>query len=198
MNYHLQTSNSPPDYFITLSCAEYYWPDIMRLLKERYQLSGVKDIDIQSNMSLYINEMTMVIQEYFQERVRNWICTVGKVVFGIKHYWLHYEFAPGRGQIHCHMIALSDSTADLHLILSETPENTEKAKILNQFLKSRLEMTCNLPEGQPIYRVNDKNPHPASLYFDPNQNKDLDKAAFLCTTQNHVCSTYCLRKRKRM
>ena len=181
-----------------MSCAEYYWPDILRLLQERYHLSENNEIDIKENLPKYVNEMTIVIQEYFQERVRNWIATVGQIVFGIRHHWLRYEFAPGRGQIHCHMLAISEHGVELRSVLSNISENSKKPTILNQFLKTRLDMTCNLPKGQPVYTVDDHNTHPASKYFDLNQNNDLDKAALLCTTQNHVCSSYCLRKRKRM
>ena len=33
-----------------------------------------------------MNDMTVVIQEFFQIRVEKWIETVGKLVFKIKHY----------------------------------------------------------------------------------------------------------------
>jgi hypothetical protein len=83
-------------------------------------------------------------------------------------------------------------------MLSKSKNISDKSEILNQFLSAKLNMTCNLPEGQLIYKITEENPHPASRYFDLETESDLDRAAFLCTTQNHVCSAYCMRKRKRM
>jgi hypothetical protein len=83
-------------------------------------------------------------------------------------------------------------------MLSKSKNILEKSEILNQFLNAKLNMTCNLPEGQLIYKVTEENPHPASRYFDLETKSDLDRAAFLCTTQNHVCSASCMRKRKQM
>jgi hypothetical protein len=40
----------------------------------------------------------IVVQEFFQARVQAWFETVGKSVFNIEHYWIRYEFAPGRAR----------------------------------------------------------------------------------------------------
>ena len=42
-----------------------------------------------------LNEYSIVVQEFFQKRVTTWFETVGKTVFGINHFWIRYEFAPG-------------------------------------------------------------------------------------------------------
>jgi hypothetical protein len=61
-----------------------------------------------------VNKFTVVIQEYFQEKVMAWLETVGKNLIGIKHHWLHYEFAPSRGQIHAHMLVIFDNKEIMH------------------------------------------------------------------------------------
>ena len=38
-------------------------------------------------------EHTSIVQEFFQIRVRKWLQIAGAGVFGIKHYWVRYEFA---------------------------------------------------------------------------------------------------------
>ena len=54
-----------------------------------------------------ISDYSVVVQEYFQERTKLWLETVvGKTVFDIAHYWVRYKFAPGRGQIHAHLLAI--------------------------------------------------------------------------------------------
>ena len=105
----MQAGNGPPTLFITLSCAEYFWPDIIRLLEERIKMSNKtqtcpnlkKD---KSALCKAIDEYSIVIQEYFIKRVDIWMNTVGKKLFDITHYWIRLEFAKGRGQIHAHML----------------------------------------------------------------------------------------------
>ena len=35
ISHHIEAGNGPPDLFMTLSCSEYFWPDMLRLLEER-------------------------------------------------------------------------------------------------------------------------------------------------------------------
>ena len=59
--------NGGPSAFMTLSCAEFHWPDIIRLLKERCSYAGHttrwKGDQVPSHL---IHELTVVIKEYFQ------------------------------------------------------------------------------------------------------------------------------------
>ncbi len=41
INYHIDEGHGPPTFFITLSCAEYFWPDVERLVKERFTVAGL-------------------------------------------------------------------------------------------------------------------------------------------------------------
>ena len=40
INYHVENGNGPPTLFFTLSCAEYYWPEVIRLLEERIKMES--------------------------------------------------------------------------------------------------------------------------------------------------------------
>ena len=110
INHLVSTEAGPPTLLITMYCADYYWPDISRLLKERLDFPGVKNTfgpaykDERINTVININDYIIVVQEYFQKRVQNWLDTVGKDIFKIKHHWCRFDFAPSRGQIHAHML----------------------------------------------------------------------------------------------
>jgi hypothetical protein len=52
------------------------------------------------------NGYEIVMQEYFQFRVQEFMDTIWTQVIGIHHYWLRYEFAKSRGQIHAHILAV--------------------------------------------------------------------------------------------
>ena len=110
INHHIEQGNGLVNLFITLSCAEFWWPDLRRLLEERVKLAGGGDIDLDADEALrykVVHDYAIVAQEFFEIRVKEWLKTVGKKVFGIKHYWVRFEFAKGRGQIHVHMLAIS-------------------------------------------------------------------------------------------
>jgi len=85
INYHIDMGNGPPLYFITLSCAEYQWPDIQRLINDRKRLAN-ENITSQNNKKRNIiqdvNDYSIVIQEYFVERVKTFLETFGKSMLG--------------------------------------------------------------------------------------------------------------------
>ena len=97
-------------FFITLTCAEYYWYDVIRLLRERLKLAKSdmeKHCYVGSpKLTQILNDYTIVVQEYFQLRFHAWMNSCGKNIFGIEHWWGRFEFTPGRGQIHIHFLAI--------------------------------------------------------------------------------------------
>ena len=121
----MSTGAGPPTLFITLSCAEYYWPEISSLIKERFDFPGVRNPlgpvyeDVRINTVTNVNDYTIVVQKYFQRRVQNWLDTVGKDIFKIKHHWCRFEFAPSRGQIHEHMLVVLDHNKLLKSAMSK-------------------------------------------------------------------------------
>ena len=67
INHHVAIGNGPPSLFMTFSCAEYYWPEIKTLLKQRYEVADLPVPDfVEENIMQHINDMTLVVQEYFQ------------------------------------------------------------------------------------------------------------------------------------
>jgi hypothetical protein len=45
INYHVEKGNGVPTFFITLSCAEYHWRDIERLVQDRCVVAGIEPPD---------------------------------------------------------------------------------------------------------------------------------------------------------
>ena len=152
INYHIASGAGPPTLFITLSCAEYYWPDINRLLHERFNFKGVNSpLDGQNgngkiNSVKNVNDMTIVVQEYFQKRIENWLVKVGKPIFKIAEYWLRYEFAPTRGQIHCHMLAITDHNVILKQVMDECGSVKGMTTFLAQWMQQSFGMTAEMPQ----------------------------------------------------
>ena len=152
INHHIAEDNGPPSMFITLSCAEYYWPDISRLLTNRFECMGADSplsqpyTDGRVNTVRNVNDYTIVVQEYFQQRVENWLKTVGKHIFKIDHYWLRYEFAPSRGQIHAHMLAIStEQNKLLQKVANKYRPMKSRGAILGKWMQDSFNMTASIP-----------------------------------------------------
>lgn len=195
INYHVQQGSGAPTAFMTLSCAEYHWPDIKRLIHERYAMAGLETPDLGESSAKHINDYTIVIQEYFQQRVHAWFDTVGKQIFNIKHYWLRYEFAPGRGQIHAHALLIMDHK-DLNRLVDKLDNEKLKASLIHDWAKNNYGMTAAIPQEYTRPDTNNVKSHPATQTFTEQTNLTEDAVNLCYTCQNHICTDYCLRKRR--
>ncbi len=81
----------------------------MRLLQDRLQYTSEKDMSEENTKKLVklVNHYSIVVQEYFERRVQVFLKTIGKKILKIEHYWVRFEFAPSRGQIYAHLLAIS-------------------------------------------------------------------------------------------
>lgn len=204
INHHVEAGNGAPTYFITLSCAEYFWPDIIRLIKERLDLAGEDSSQCyfgSKKLIQYANDYSIVIQEYFQKRVEIWLETVGKEIFGINHYWVRYEFAPGRGQIHAHLLAISGHQG-IYKACHAIKENSiqgkqQRADLMATWAKEKFGLTASVSEAFGDDPNSDEISPSSRRYGDipedpASQLSDVE--SLLRNTQLHRCSEFCLKK----
>jgi hypothetical protein len=145
-----------------------------------------------------INKYTTVVQEYFQERVKAWLGSVGKNLLGIKHHWLRYEFAPSRGQIHAHMLVICDNKAVLDKCFELKDDNDKLAHYLSSWLSDTVGMTAELdPEWCDL--DNSKEAHPSTVKMGSIAADEMGKDVAKCqlSFQKHKCSKFCMRNRLR-
>ncbi len=70
--------------------------------------------------------------EYFMRRAKSFMAIVIKTALGIERYWGCVEFAPGRGAIHLHIVAIANDMAYLQdFFHKKTTE--DKAAVVNKF-----------------------------------------------------------------
>ena len=197
IRHHVEKGNGTPTFFITLSCAEYHWPDIKRLIRDRCKVGGVQcNLKEDRSNQKEINDWSIVVQEYFQMRVLKWLETVGRDVFRIKHHWLRFEFAPSRGQIHAHMLVISDYNAILSQAHKHIGHVSKQADFLAQWVKNSFNMTCDRPKGVTANNKKDS-PHPSKQYMSEVTDMKVDQNKIFDEFQCHKCNGYCLRKRKK-
>jgi hypothetical protein len=197
INYHVEQGHGAPSLFMTFSCAEYYWPDIIRLIRDRYEAAGLEvpsNLESKSHATI-VNDFTLIVQEYFQIRMDLWLKTVGKKLFHIENYWLRYEFAPGRGQIHAHMVAITNDQAEMREYYSLSGDKEAQAKYLGDYVERKYKLTAMFPDCGTGYKRT-KEDHPSYEYFSDVDNRVLDEMKCQTYLQLHNCTNYCLRKRK--
>ena len=207
--YHLEQSNGPPTLFITLSCAEYWWPDLKRLLVDKllssqddkqHKLAEQLLHDESNSRYKAIHMFTSLVQEFFHDRVQTWLDTVGKHILKIKHYWAAYEFAAGRGQIHIHLLAI---TSDQCQRLSEyyayrkSKDCYEKrTELMAKYGREVLGLSADLPgivkdkvSFIPISINNDV----LEKRFSEVVDDVLDRQQLATAVQMHYCNDFCMK-----
>ena len=122
---------------------------------------------------------------------------MGKPEFGIKHYWLRFEFAPGRGQIHAHCLLIMDNM-DMQKFVHEQLYDDKKAEIIKEWAEKQVGLSAAVPSEFDFNQPVAKEDHPAGSYLMEQEDltKDAVKLAKCC--QNHICTNYCMRKRHKM
>jgi hypothetical protein len=242
INHHVAEGNGGPQYFITLSCAEYHWPDIQRLLEERKSYfpeppddsgesvgitagetaDGTRTADTAAGRAgtaetggadrpkhsrskekrdavREADDLSIVIQEYFQERVKIFLDTVGKKILGIEHYWLRYEFAPSRGQVHVHLLAIANASIRKFFKKIHGMEDnpSAQAKLLQEWLERLMNYTACVDESKADpARITPSN-NPCRRQFTDIADKTKDAAELQMFCQKHECSCYCMRSKKK-
>ena len=195
INHHIEAGHGPPNFFITLSCAEYMWPDIKRLIIDNFTKAGLDVPDMNKSFVQIINDYTLIVQEYFHDRVKAWLSTIGIKVFHIKHYWLRYEFAPSRGQIHAHILAIHDNHHVMKPYYDNKGNIEKQEEFLHHWMTEELGLTASVP-AEFLNSNSQNKSHPSKfLYKEINQKKD-DFFCCLQKLQYHKCSAFCMQKRK--
>ena len=195
INHHVQEGNGPPMFFITLSCAENQWPDVIALLQERMKIAGDDPSECyvgSPKLHKILNDYALVVQEYFQARVDLWLKSVGKVVFGIKHNWTRFEFAPGRGQIHAHLLAVVDDNSIYDLCYQDMKKEEGskfRAKRLANWAQQKFGLTAMVPHD---FEQQTKDEHPSTIRFS-DSNPTNDGYRLMKECQYHDCSGFCMR-----
>ena len=207
INHHVECGNGAPMFFITLSCAEYYWADIEEIIKDRMEQAGLDSTSCKighPGFSQLVNDYSVVVQEYFQERVTTWLETVGKTIFGIEHYWVRYEFAPGRGQIHAHLLAISNDQ-DIYTVSHQAGKITEpdpgenRAEIIADWAKQKIGLTASVEPGFDDIDLNESQPT-TIRFMDLRNDKDehlKDDQRLKKAVQTHTCNGFCMRNGKK-
>jgi hypothetical protein len=120
--------------------------------------------------------------------------TVGKEIFRIKHYYTRFEFAKGRGQIHAHILAITQDNGicvEFYQKYVRDDDTGGGTKILSEYARNQLGLTADLPKVNEtlldLTRTSLEN-----RYSDfTNAKADLYSLCIDCHI--HECNKFCLR-----
>ena len=139
-----------------------------------------------------LDEYSIIIQEFFQARVRKWLETVGKYVFNIQHYWCQFEFAPSHGQIHAHMLAICGNKS-FNITMHELCGDKEaQAQFVQSFAKKAYNYEANVDLDLYQDMIIDKSSSFCSVCFQDVGDRNADVTYLQRFCQHHECSGYCL------
>jgi hypothetical protein len=176
---------------MTFSCAEYWWEELQTLIIDRFECCGLEPPEMTDLTKVrLINEFTIITQEFFEKKMDHWLQTVGKTIFKIDHYWLRFEFAFSRGQIHAHLLAICPSFKQVFEQVSRINDDDDKAAYLAEWAEKQLGYTSKVSQQLP-----ENIPHPSSHSFttiaDTDKSRQLDFDNLRTTCHTHTCSAYC-------
>ena len=203
IQHHVSRGRGPPTFFITFSCAEYWWPDLRRNLAQLERHAGneiaAKDLENGSfqEMKIAARKYPLFVNDFFMKRAQCFMKEVMKEALGIEHYWGRVEFAPGRGQIHIHMLGIAKDRAYLDAFY-RAKTMKEKATVIDRYAKQHLDMTADVDifDSDPKYYP--KHPtSPLSVKFCEVHNEDEDLRLLCQDCMCHHCNKYCLRDNKK-
>jgi len=207
--WHIEQGNGAPTLFITLSCAEYYWPDVKRLLQDRINIargnpSSDNDDELTSKAKIMkaVNQYSIVVQEYFIAKVKDWMETYAKEVFKIKHWYARFEFAKGRGEIHAHILAIADNKTTFSKAY-KAKTDAEKVEIISNYAQDVLGLTSEFKQ----FSINIERQMSDTQELKKSCKNDVatqdrlasitkydDDIINLCLScQTHKCGNYCMK-----
>ena len=225
VKHHVSKGHGPPTLFVTLSCAENWWPDLKRLLIDRllgteyeHLITSINSDDLDESIKATrkaADLFSIIVQQFFQIRVNEWIDTFAREALDIEFYWGRYEFTKGRGQIHLHMLCITKNRHYMKQYYEcKQKNNIEKAvSILSEYAEVQLGLTAEHPSH---FQINDMSFIDTSRICEPEGNADIqqemklsltkrlcevsfpkDDLCSLCNaTQIHQCNAFCMRKTK--
>jgi len=203
ITHHVTRGRGPPTFFMTFSCAENWWPDLRRLMAQLQKHAGNKEESklLRNNdfnaMKRAVKRFPLYVNEFFMKRAKCFMKTVVKEALGIQHYWGRVEFAPGRGQIHLHMLGIAEDRAYLDdFYHAKTLE--DRTAVIEKYAKEHLDMTADIN-----IMDNDRS------YYPPHPESPLTQKYCECTNEAedyrllcqdcmcHWCNKFCLRDNKK-
>ena len=111
------------------------------------------------------------------------------------HYWGCVEFAPGRGAIHLHIVAIAKDRAYLQDFYRATTLE-DKAEVLNSYAIKHLDMTADAKVSDNLDYCPNYSYSPLATRYCASCDKEKDVTQLAQDCMMHQCNRYCLKSIK--
>jgi hypothetical protein len=188
IQHHVDAGHGPP----TFSWLFLRWIQMARhqkTLTDRFQCANLSVPDIEKTSFVrFINDYTIIIQEYFQERLQLWLNTVGR---NVSYQILLLIWIRSFKRTHAHMLEFMKILMFYKNIIDCVWKQNFTSFIFTRMGRTNISNDSIFAQKCSIGK--DSGPHPNSILYDLT---DLtrDKAACLVCLQNHDCNGYCMQK----
>ena len=203
IQHHISRGRGPPTFFITFSCAENWWPDLRRTLAQMERHAGndhmaqLLDNNDFSAMQKAAKRYPLFVNDFFMKRARSFMKNVLSKELGIEHYWGRVEFAPGRGQIHLHMLGIAKNKAYLKDFY-KAQSLEDKAAVVDKYAREKLDMTADVnikDDDRNYFPVHTQSPLSKKFCEVCNEDEDVRNLCQDCMC--HHCNKFCLQDNKK-
>ena len=206
IDFHISRNHGPPTHFITLTCAENWWPDLRQIYTDLEVIAESTNQwtgkQLQSNLLRNGNQSAMkkasrkhalYVNEYFMIRAKRFMDTFARTVMNLEYYWGRVEFASGRGAIHLHILGIAKDKAYLHAFHNAKTEEL-KVKAIQDYAEKYLEMTADveIDNEHDKFAQNDVTSSPLGTRYCTCKNRNMDHKHLAQDTMLHDCNEYCL------
>jgi len=203
INHHVEHGRGALSIFLTLSCGEFFWPDLRRLLQEFVFQTSRKKVDLEKDFRLLnqlLNDFSLIVQDYFHKRVEAFLEHICKKIFGIKHFWGRMEFSKLRGQINIHLVGIIEGATRpggiQHQMFIHKGDVMKQTKILAEWARKTFNLSAEIDENlinNAVAKHEKTKESPCSKRLSECTDLQMDCAELCSFCQMHSCSDYCLR-----
>ena len=195
-----------PSFFLTGSCAEFHWTPLIKLLQELLRANG-DPMDIVNNLQnrrKVVKQYSNVVCQFFHMKTESFIKDVLEPVYGVVDYYLRYEYAESRGQIHFHMLGYRMDGKPHGMLQQGVARGgqMDRAKWEVEVGKwfEDLGFTCQHPGGddKELWAPPEGDMYPEDCCLEKDYRVCGQDRMHRCHVVNktmlHCCNKYCLRK----
>jgi hypothetical protein len=143
-------------------------------------------------MSNSARKYPLFVNEFFMKHANLFMKTVMKGALQIEPYSGRVEFAPGRGAIHLHGVAIAKDRAYLKNF-HKAPTLEGKAKVLNDYAIKHLDMTADAKVSDNLDNCPNYSSSPLARRFCACHDKEKDVTQLAQDCMMHHCNRYCLK-----
>lgn len=182
-----------PTLFLTLSAADFHWPDLFRLFLESEGLSQEERVSLEElteeHRRNFIANRPFVPSMFFIRRAELFLTKVIKLMLPVKDIWFRYEWQ-FRGSPHVHCLLWLRDAPDVARLKDMSPE--EHAAVVEYFGN----LVCCFNYGLGLAPAVE---HPCRIHLSDIPPEDRERALgeLLNRVERHTCKVgYCLKKNK--